>query len=173
MSDKSFRVWPQVTVSNGNGGQLPSCFPTMVQHELDWPLRPPWCSSLDWLSSARDCVCSPQNSSQPVLVLHYPPHTQNSNNPKGFTGISGTRRRAGELEREMKITSLGLPAVWPLWPHWQFVRHSILPKMADPLGQGSWGHCFRTNVVTASHCILYCCPLTETVQEWPVIFRDR
>lgn len=62
--------------------------------------RPPWCSSLDWLSSAQDCVCSPQNPSQPVLVLHYPTHTQNSNNPKGFTGISGTRRRAGELERE-------------------------------------------------------------------------
>lgn len=43
------------------------------------------------------------------------------------------RKRARVTEREMKITSLELPTVWPLWPHWLFGRHSTLPKMADPL----------------------------------------
>lgn len=42
--------------------------------------------------------------------------------------------RENERVREMKITSLKLPAVCPHWPLWQSVRQCTLPKMADRVG---------------------------------------
>ncbi len=82
MSGRSFSAWPQVTVSNANQAQLPSCFGLWSNMNFTDPWDPLAVACLL-------CGCLPrtlsQNPSQPVLVLPYPTHTQNSNNPKSFS----------------------------------------------------------------------------------------